>query len=178
MKKMMMIAAMMLMSIGAFAQGKMAVGANLGIAAYGNNYNPFGLGAKFQYEFVESFRAEFAYNYWFPKYESGVMDFNLNLQYLIPISEGLYVYPVVGATLALTHGDANKLLFDGQQSIFGFNAGAGIEYYVAEKVKINLDIKYQYNKKTKTIHNELLGDYDAELKINGPIFQAGIAYVF
>ena len=56
MKKLMMIAAMMLMSIGAFAQGKMAVGANLGYAAYGNSYNPFGIGAKFQYEFVENIR--------------------------------------------------------------------------------------------------------------------------
>jgi hypothetical protein len=57
MKKLMMIAAMMLMSIGAFAQeGKMAVGANLGYAGYGDGYSPLGLGAKFQYEFVENIR--------------------------------------------------------------------------------------------------------------------------
>lgn len=64
MKKIMMIAAMMLLSVGAFAQGKFAVGANAGIALYGDDYNPFGVGAKLQYEFVESFRAEVAYNYW------------------------------------------------------------------------------------------------------------------
>lgn len=177
MKKMMMIAAMMLVSIGAFAQGKFAVGANVGVAAYGNSYNPFGIGAKFQYEFVESFRAELAYNYWFPKNKSGVMDFDLNLQYLIPISEGLNVYPLVGANLAITHGEANKAVFGGQESIFGFQGGAGIEYYVANNVKINLDIKYQYNKKTKTFE-ESGTSLDVEMKYDGPVFQAGIAYVF
>ena len=54
----MMIAAMMLMSIGAFAQGKMAVGANLGYADYGDGYSPMGLGAKFQYEFIQNLRGE------------------------------------------------------------------------------------------------------------------------
>ena len=91
------------------------------------------------------------------------MDIDLNLQYLIPISEGLNVYPLVGANLALTHGDGDS------ESIFGFQGGAGIEYYVADNVKINLDIKYQYNKKTKD---------EVEMKFDGPVFQAGIAYVF
>ncbi len=171
MKKLMMIAALMLMSIGAFAQGKFAVGANAGIAAYGNSYNPFGIGAKLQYEFVESFRAELGYNYWFPKttsvlgvdYKSGMMDIDLNLEYLIPIIDGLYVYPLVGANLGMTHGDGSS------ESIIGFQGGAGIEYYVAEKVKVNLDVKYQYNKKTKD---------GVEMKYNGPVFLAGVAYVF
>lgn len=165
-----MIALMAVMSMGAFAQdGKFAVGANVGFAAYGNSYNPFGLGAKFQYEFVENVRAEVAYNYWFPKDKAGVMDFNLNFQYLIPVAEGLKVYPIAGATLAMTHGKAYKYLLDKQQTMFGFNAGAGIEYYVASNLKLNLDIKYQYNKKTKNGY---------ELKIDGPIFQAGFAYCF
>jgi len=182
MKKIMMIACMMLMSMGAFAQaGKFAVGANAGVAFYGHSYNPFGIGAKFQYEFVESFRAELAYNYWFPKDKAGVMDIDLNLQYLIPVSEGLYVYPLVGANLAITHGDAAKNIEGKQESIFGFQGGVGIEYYVAENVKINLDAKYQYNKKTKDFHYHDGGiDFKEEIeyKFNGPVIQAGIAYVF
>ena len=165
-----MIACMMLMSTAMFAQdSKMAVGANVGIALYGNEYNPFGIGAKFQYEFVENVRAEVAYNFWFPKEKAGVMDFDLNFQYLIPIGDGLKVYPLVGASLAMTHGEAYKDLLDGQQTMFGFNAGAGIEYYVAENIKINFDAKYQYNKKTKDGY---------ELKMDGPVLQAGIAYCF
>ncbi len=159
MKKVLMIAAMMLMSIGAFAQGKVGVGANVGYAGYGDGYSPFGIGAKVQWEFVESFRAEAAYNYWFKKSGVGLMDIDLNLQYLIPLSEGLNVYPLVGANLAFTHGDVSK------ETIFGFQGGAGIEYYLAEQFKVNLDIKYQHNKKK-------------EMKFNGPVFQLGFAYVF
>ncbi len=177
MKKFMMIAAMMLMSIGAFAQGKFAIGANAGIAAYGDSYNPFGIGAKLQYEFVENFRAELAYNYWFAKNDAGIMDIDLNLQYLIPISDGLKVYPLVGANLGMTHGDAFKLLFDGQESIFGFQGGAGIEYYLSEVFKVNFDIKYQYNKKTKT-YTYMGYSTDMDLKYDGPVFQIGAAYVF
>lgn len=176
-----MIAALMLMSIGAFAQGKMAVGANAGIALYGNSYNPFGVGAKFQYEFVESFRAELAYNYWFPKDKAGVMDIDLNLQYLIPVGEGLNVYPLVGANLAMTHGDAWKAFNDGQESIFGFQGGFGIEYYLSGNLKINLDAKYQYNKKTKSYsysEGNITVKGENEFKFDGPVIQAGIAYVF
>lgn len=165
MKKLMMIAAMMLMSIGAFAQeGKMAVGANLGYAAYGNSYNPFGIGAKFQYEFVENIRGEVAYNYWFPKDKAGVMDFDLNFHYLFPVAEDIKIYPLAGVNLAMQHGD-----MDDKESIFGFNIGAGAEYYLQSNLKLNLDIKYQYNKKTKD-------DYD--IKFDGPVFQMGIAYIF
>lgn len=183
MKKLMMIAAMMLMSIGAFAQGKFAIGANAGIAAYGNEYNPFGIGAKLQYEFVESFRVEAAYNYWFSKkidlgttdYSSGLMDIDLNLQYLIPVGEKLNVYPLVGGNLAFTHGDGDS------ESIFGFQGGAGIEYYVADHVKLNFDVKYQYNKKTieQEFHSQQIDiKSETEMKFNGPVFQVGVAYVF
>ena len=183
MKKLMMIAAMMLMSVGAFAQdGKFAVGANVGMALYGNEYNPFGIGAKFQYEFVEDFRAELAYNYWFQKNDAGVMDFDLNFQYLIPATDKLFIYPLVGVNLAMTHGDAYKLYFDGQETIFGINGGVGAEYFIADNVKLNLDIKYQYNKKSKDISIEYGGEryhtISGDMKFDGPVFQLGIAYVF
>jgi outer membrane protein X len=142
----------------------MAVGANLGYAAYGNSYNPFGIGAKFQYEFVENIRGEVAYNYWFPKDKAGVMDFDLNFHYLFPVAEDIKIYPLAGVNLAMQHGD-----MDDKESIFGFNIGAGAEYYLQSNLKLNLDIKYQYNKKTKD-------DYD--IKFDGPVFQMGIAYIF
>ena len=177
MKKLMMIAAMMLMSIGAFAQeGKMAVGANLGYAAYGHGYNPFGIGAKFQYEFVENIRGEFAYNYWFPKDKAGVMDFDLNFHYLFPVAEDIKIYPLAGVNLAMQHGD-----MDDKESIFGFNIGAGAEYYLQSNLKLNLDIKYQYNKKSKSESVTYMGQtvsYDYDIKFDGPVFQMGIAYIF
>ena len=183
MKKNMLIAALMLMSVGAFAQeaGKFAIGANAGIAAYGNEYNPFGVGAKAQYSITENFRAEAAFNYWFPKNDAGIMDFDLNLQYLIPIVDKLYIYPLVGANLGMTHGDAFKDIFDKQQTIFGLQGGAGIEYFLTDNVKANFDIKYQYNKKTESTTTTYKGNTyssEYEMKYDGPVFQVGIAYVF
>jgi opacity protein-like surface antigen len=169
MKKLMMIAAMMLMSVGAFAQGQFAIGANAGVALYGNHYNPFGVGAKLQYEFVENLRAEAAYNFWFKKDDAGVMDIDLSLQYLIPVADKVKVYPLAGANIGITHGSAIKDIFGKQQSIFGFQVGAGIEYFLTDNVKVNLDAKYQRNKKTKQ---------GIEMKYDGPVIQAGIAYAF
>ena len=177
MKKLMMIAAMMLMTIGAFAQqGTTSIGVNLGYAGYGNSYNPFGIGAKVQYEFIDNWRGEFAYNYWFPKDKAGVMDFDLNLHYLFPVAEDIKIYPLAGVNLAMQHGD-----MDDKESIFGFNIGAGAEYYLQSNLKLNLDIKYQYNKKTKSESVTYLGQtvsYDYDIKFDGPVFQMGIAYIF
>ena len=177
MKKIFMIALMAVMSMGAFAQdSKFAVGANVGYAAYGDGYSPFGVGAKFQYEFVKDFRAEAAYNYWFKKNGAGLMDFDLNFHYLIGIGEGLRVYPILGANLGMTQGLPDN------ETIFGFNAGAGIEYFIAENLKLNLDIKFQHNKKSKDFkYDDGMGhtvstSYD--IKYSGPVFQIGFAYCF
>ena len=92
------------------------------------------------------------------------MDFDLNFHYLFPVAEDIKIYPLAGVNLAMQHGD-----MDDKESIFGFNIGAGAEYYLQSNLKLNLDIKYQYNKKSKD-------GYD--IKFDGPVFQMGIAYIF
>lgn len=181
MKKLMMVAAMMLMSIGAFAQeGSMAVGAHLGYAGYGDGYSPLGLGARFQYEFVENIRGEIDGNYWFNKNDVGLWDANLNFQYLFPLAEDIKVYPLAGLTFLGTHG------LDENETALGFNIGAGVEYYLDKNLKLSLDIKYQSAKKSKDFEDSytIMGQtytqkysYDV-IKANGPVFQFGIAYVF
>ena len=175
MKKMMMMAAMMLLSVGAFAQARFSLGANAGMAFYGDDYNPFGIGAKLQYGAEAGLRSELAYNYWFSKekagIKAGVMDIDVNLQYLIPVSDGLNVYPIVGTNLAITHGDGDS------DTLFGFQGGFGIEYYLSNNVKVNLDAKYQYNKKSVDVNIEGF-KFSQDLKFDGPVIQAGISYVF
>ena len=178
-----MIVCMMLMSVGAFAQaGTVAVGPNVGIALYGNSYNPFGVGAKLQYEFIDNFRGEVAYNFWFPKNDQGIMDIDFNFQYLIPIAEGVKFYPIAGVNMGITHGDVYKEIFGEQQSLFGIQGGVGIEYYVAENIKLNVDAKYQYNKRKKSYDAILPGlgtiSSEWEMKYDGPVFQAGVAFIF
>lgn len=175
MKKLMMIAAMMLLSAGAFAQARFSVGANAGMAFYGDDYNPFGIGAKIQYGVEGSLRGELAYNYWFAKetngIKAGVMDIDVNLQYLISIGEGLNIYPILGTNLAITHGDGDS------ENLFGYQGGFGIEYYLSNNVKVNLDAKYQYNK--KSIDYNIDGHkFSVDKKFDGPVIQAGISYVF
>lgn len=174
-----MIAALMLMSIGAFAQeGSMAVGAHLGYAGYGDGYSPLGLGGRFQYEFVENIRGEVDADYWFKKDGFGLWDANVNFQYLFPVAEDIKVYPLAGLTLMGTHGDGDS------ETALGFNIGVGAEYYLQSNLKLSLDIKYQSAKKTENIsytdpytNTKVSMDVD-KLKANGPVFQFGIAYVF
>ena len=135
MKKMMMIAAMMLMSIGAFAQdGKFAVGVD-GAYGFASNYNTFGIGGKFQYEFIENFRAEASGHYFFDHNDVDGWDANLNFHYLLPLGSVVKVYPLVGATL-LGIGETQ----------FGFNAGAGFDFCLGSHFKLNTEFKYQYTK--------------------------------
>ena len=99
MKKLMMIAAMVLMSTGAFAQeaGQMAVGVSL--TDYLGSSSRIALGAKFQYCINENFRAEADFKFYPKKDEVTVWNPTLNLHYVIPIIEKLYVYPMGGIGL-------------------------------------------------------------------------------
>ena len=160
MKKLMMIAALMLMSIGAFAQvaGQKAIGV---YGAYGidSDYKPFGIGAKFQYGFTENFRGELSGTYFLKKDFVTTWDINANVHYVIPLSEGFNVYPLLGATLL---GSKVEILgVSASDSKFGINAGGGIEYFFSPNLKGNAEVKYQYVKD---------GDW--------PVIQVGVAYVF
>ena len=138
MKKFLMIAVMAICSLTMNAQdAKMAVGVNLGYApSLMKEYNPMIIGAKFQYEFVENIRAELAANMFTKKDDHGLWDAELNFHYLFPVADGIKVYPAAGAVFMGTTGDGDK------ENGFGFNVGAGVEYYVTESIKLNADVKY------------------------------------
>ena len=159
MKKFLMVACMMLMSTAMFAQ-KFGAGVNVGYAGFGDGYNPFGVGAKFQCEFVENIRAEVDGNLWFKKDGFGMWNADLNFHYLIPVADGIKVYPLVGACMLDGYGDGVE-----SDIRLGFNAGAGAEYFFTDNLKANLDVKYMYTKKDG-------------YKIDAPVIAFGIAYCF
>jgi len=172
MKKFLMIAAMMLMSMGAFAQGQFAIGLD-GNMAFKSGETRFGVGAKFQYEFVESFRAEANFKYYPKKDFNTSWNANLNLEYVIPVLEGFNVYPIVGAGMfgmSWDYSDLHTSYFDGGDSesttAFVFHGGAGAEYFVAENIKLYLDFIYQYGKK------------DGMAIVDNPLVSVGVAYAF
>jgi outer membrane protein X len=160
MKKLMMIAAMMLMSVGAFAQGKFAIGADFNYLI-DSDASRMAPGVKLQYEFVESFRAEANFKYYLKKDFVSMWNANLNLQYVIPVAEGFNVYPMVGAGVF----GFSPEIGDGT-STFVFGGGAGAEYFVTENVKLYFDAFYMYGKK------------DGVKMVDNPILSLGIAYAF
>ena len=163
MKKLMMIAALMLMCVGASAQekGLKCLGAGL---AYGikSHANKFALDAKAQYNVTKYFRGEVDFKF-YPKQDGcAVVNPNLNLQYLFPTgdNEKFFVYPTAGVGLlsgAYTDFDTDTMLC--------FQGGAGAEFHFNDKLKFFAEAVYQYGKKNGS-------------KFDWPIIALGAAYYF
>jgi outer membrane protein X len=163
MKKLMMIAAMMLMSMGAFAQeaGKMAVGAT--VSDYLDSDSRIAIGAKFQYSLNENFRLDADFKLYPKKYYTTCWNPTINLNYLIPIFDKFYVYPLAGAGLFGYTWDYDGHTDSG--SMFTVKFGAGAEYYITEQFKGLFEAYYQIAKKN---------DY----KYSDPLISLCVAYCF
>ena len=177
MKKLMLVAAMMLVCIGVSAQSQkkqFAVGGNIGVGIYENSYSPLGFGPKFQFYFWKQWRGEASFNYWTKKDNRGYMDFNANAHYVFDVAKNVNVYPLAGITVVTTHG-----LEEGRDNLTmaGINIGGGAEFFLAPQLKLNLEMKYQYAEKEDTYK---FGDAKHSIKYEaeGPVFQAGLAYCF
>ncbi|MBR1934385.1 MAG: porin family protein [Prevotella sp.] len=171
MKKLFAFVCMLLMSTAMFAQNEsMALGVNLNYGV-SSDYKPFGVGARFQYEFIENVRGEALVNYYFPKDDSSVLDANINFQYLFGIGEKMNFYPVAGLSLInmMVTGDTKKALdvlgADTSKFLVGFNVGVGFEYKFTSNLKGLVEVKYQYAKSDGW-------------KIDWEPIQLGVAYVF
>ena len=141
MKKIFVIACMMLMSTAMFAQaGKFGVGANV-LYGFKSGWSNLGFGAKAQYEFVENFRAEAEFDYFLKKDEVSNYAAFLNFHYLIPVAENFKVYPILGAGLLGSSSDGHT------ESAFGFGGGAGAEYQLSDNLKLDAAFRYVYGKK-------------------------------
>ena len=165
MKKLMMIAAMVLISTGAFAQekGMKCIGAGI---AYGikSDFNKFALDVKAQYNVTKYFRGEVDFK-WYPKQDDvTVVNPNLNLQYLFPVgdSEKFFVYPTVGVGMLICSYGISGV---DNESMVCFQGGAGTEYHFNDKIKFFAEVGYQYGKKDHA-------------KINWPVLSIGAAYYF
>lgn len=137
MKKFLMVACAMLFSAAMFAQqGEKSVGLNL---KYGlDEPKSTGFGIKGQYGFTDQIRGEASFNYFLKKNYVTMFDINANVQYVFTFGE-FGVYPLAGVTLqhmSVDHGG-------GSESKFGINVGAGAEYPITEKIKVNLDFTYK-----------------------------------
>ena len=143
MKKLLIIALMAFVGMSVQAQsvkGDMAAGVNV---AYGtkDGFSNFGLGAKFQYNFTDALRIEPSATYFLKKDNVSMWDVNVNLHYLFNVAEKFQLYPLAGASLVGVKADYG--LGSASDSKFGFNVGAGAQYWLTETFGLNFDFKYQ-----------------------------------
>ena len=177
MKKLMMMVVMAVCCLTASAQGKYAIGAEVGFASFDNSYSPTKFGAKFQMFFDENWRGELAGNMFTKKNDFGFWDANVNIHYVFNVADKLNIYPLGGLAIVGTTGVKDLEGKDDNKVMVGFNLGAGVEYFLAESLKLNLDIKYK-NAKCEETYTFMGQSTTIEYKTNGPIFSLGIAYVF
>ena len=122
------------------AQGEKAFG---GQFSYASKHSMVGLGLNFQYEFVDNFRIEPEFIYYFESDHVSAFNVNLNLNYLIRTSSKFAIYPIAGFSYARVTPEIG----DGVNR-FGANVGVGAEYtinnhfgfYVEERFQILKDM--------------------------------------
>lgn len=156
MRKLFMIACMMLFSMAMFAEkGDLFVGANLNYGLH-SDYKNLGFGVKGQFEFIDNWRAEASYNYFFKKDHCTMWDVNFNAHYVFHIEDGFSVYPLAGLTALGAKTDIGDEV---STTKVGVNLGGGAEYLLTPTVKLNAELKYQ-----------LVSDFDR------PVVSIGIAF--
>ena len=137
MKKLFMIACMMLASTAMFAEKGATT---LGI--HGNymidSPNNIGAGVNVGYEVINNVRGIAEFNYFLKKDGVSFWNVDVNAAYLFQVGT-LTVYPLAGIDQLGTKWDG------GSDSKMGLNLGAGVEYQLSE----SLALKAEYNYKTQ-----------------------------
>ena len=159
MKKLFLTLCIALFSVGAFAQeqGDMAVGGSLN---FNTKSSMFGIGARYQYFFIDKLRGDGEFVYYFKK--DGVSAFTIlaSANYLFNVADKLNVYPIAG--LGIAHSSASSddytVSYGGQTVHFSSDGasstdfvgqfGAGAQYDFSDKVAGNFDAKLQFGSGT------------------------------
>ena len=170
MKKILLLLCGVLVSLTANARyydseadaGDWAIGLNMNAGTSYPLVN-FGLGTKLQYYATSAFRLEANFDWFIEKRNVKNWDTNLNLHYTFPIVENLKVYPIIGANLMYGHHTKTRLCP-------GLNAGAGLQYGVADHVYVAAETVYKYSS-TKSLDD--VGDYFLGPRV---VITASIAY--
>jgi outer membrane protein X len=159
MKKLFLTLCIALFSVGAFAQeqGDMAVGGSLN---FNTKASMFGIGARYQYFFIDKLRGDGEFAYYFKK--DGVSMFTIlaSANYLFNVADKVNVYPIAG--LGIAHSSASSIdineSYMGQTIHITSNGasstdfigqiGAGAQYDFSDKVAGNFDAKLQFGSGT------------------------------
>lgn len=138
MKKLLLIAALAVISLSAFAQrGSMDLLPKIG---YQTEHKRFLVGVEGRYSITDNIRLAPDVSVLFPNDHLTGLDVNINVQYLIPLADKLGFYPFVGGAML-----NNRYSNDGHSNSFtdfGLNLGAGISYDVTDNGYLDFQFKY------------------------------------
>lgn len=179
MKRLLLLSAFAVLALPlAFAQkGDVAIGTNINV---GSALSSMGVGFKAQYFLLDNLRIEpsvdYSYDVTSNSTDITMWSVNTNVQYLFNITDGLSIYPYLGAMYSSwedeksnAYYDASSFLSSSSSSVrrneivnrFSALAGVGAEYYFTDLVGIYADLEYQFIK-----------DYQQVL------FSVGVSYKF
>ena len=152
MKKLFLTLCVALFSVGAFAQekGDMAVGGSLN---FNTDASMLGIGARYQYFFIDNLRGDGEFTYYFKKDGVSMMTILASANYLFNVADGFHVYPLAGLGVAIAKADAVEVHIPGVGTIksdsssssdFIGQFGAGAQYFFTDKIGANFEAKYQF----------------------------------
>ena len=133
-----------------------AVGGNLLLA--GNEITLFGIGAKYQRFATETFRIEASFSYFIPRTDRidigwgippiemsiTLWDLSANAHFLVPLSDNVVWYPLVGLCVSGIGGGMSIGGIGGNDSetYFGINLGTGMDFQLSETLTLNVETKF------------------------------------
>jgi len=141
-----------LFSVGAFAQekGEMAAG---GVLNYNTDASMVGIGARFQYFFIDNLRGDAEFDYFLKK--DGVSTFGLmaSAHYLFPINEQFAVFPLAGFGfqsvkidgIDMHVGNVHVESDSSTTTDWVGQVGGGVQYFFTEKLGGTAEVKYQFH---------------------------------
>lgn len=145
MKKLVILFMLAVVGLGASAQtqqGQSALGINLGYAF--DTENPT-IGIDYRYSLTNALRINPAMTHYIKKDGLSAWTMDLNLHYLVRLSEMFGFYPIVGADLSFWN--QRRVIEPRSEDStnttrFGANVGLGFELYPTERITAGLDVKY------------------------------------
>lgn len=145
MKKIVMLLLLAVIGFSASAQierGRSSVGLNLG---YGfDTENPV-IGIDYRYLLTNAIRINPGVSHYIKKDGLSAWAIDLNFHYLVPLSQTVNFYPIVGADLSFWDQRLVKEpRAEGSKATtrFGANLGLGLEVYATNNLTVGLDVKY------------------------------------
>ena len=106
---------------------------------YASKQSMAGLGAQVQYEAIRNFRIAPEFIYFFKDDGLSALNVNLNLHYIIPTSNSVAIYPLVG----FTYGHYMPDLKDSSFDRCGANVGLGAQYRIQERLYFFSEERFQ-----------------------------------